>query len=55
MDNGRADWLYIAACLLVPGVWGIVSAWIFGKIDERRRAKKPPDDSSWTPPVDYSI
>lgn len=49
-------WLYVAACLAVPAVWGVVSAWLFGRIDARRRKAKGNDsDATLRPPVDYSI
>lgn len=52
MDSGWREWIYIAACLLVPAAWGVVSAHIFERIDRR---KKLADDAARRPPVDYSI
>ncbi|MBL4633395.1 MAG: hypothetical protein JKY56_05970 [Kofleriaceae bacterium] len=49
----KSGWLYIAACLLVPAAWGITSAWLFAKIDARRKPKT--SQSPAQPPVDYSI
>jgi hypothetical protein len=43
-------WLYIAACLIVPALWGAASAWLFSNLDRRR--KKVADER---PPIDYMI
>ncbi|MCP4448851.1 MAG: hypothetical protein GY811_26480 [Myxococcales bacterium] len=49
-------WLYVAACLAAPAISGVLSAWIFGRIDARRRkATGDPQDTILRPPVDYSI
>jgi hypothetical protein len=44
-------WLYVAACVVVPGVWGVAMYYAFGAIDRRRKRSVKSD----TPPVDYSI
>lgn len=46
-----SEWLYIAACVLGPGIWGVLMYLLFNAID-RRRKKRPPREG---PPVDYSI
>lgn len=33
------QWLYIAACVIVPATWGAVTAWLFSRLD-RRRARR---------------
>jgi hypothetical protein len=38
-SDGTARWLYVAACLLVPAIWGAGCAWLFGKLDARRMAR----------------
>ncbi len=43
-------WFYIAACVLVPALWGAVSAWLFSGLDRRRREKQRE-----RPPIDYMI
>jgi hypothetical protein len=46
------DWqqlAYLAACLVVPAAWGAFSAWLFSRIDARRRGSARPA------PVDYMI
>ncbi len=49
--NGDLDqWLYVAACVAVPAVWGVFTAWFFGRLDAKR-ANKGAD----RPPMDYSI
>lgn len=47
-------WLYLFACLAIPAVWGVASAWVFDRIDRRRGARggEPPPDR---PMVDYTI
>ena len=52
-SSGSTGWLYVAACLAVPALWGVASAWIFGKIDAKRKANQ--EEQAWRPPVDYSI
>ncbi len=42
-------WTYIAACVVIPAVWGAFVAHLFGRLDARRRTPKTP------PPVDYMI
>ena len=37
---------YIAACLVVPAIWGVIAAWLFRKADNKR---------SRGPDVDYII
>ncbi len=49
MDGGVNQWLYLAACLLVPAAWGVFSAWLFSRADR----KAAEDDRR--PPVDYVI
>ena len=44
------SWLYIAACVIVPALWGAVSAWLFSRLDRRRREQMPE-----RPPIDYMI
>ena len=31
-------WLYLGACIAIPAVWGVFSAWLFGRIDKRSAA-----------------
>jgi hypothetical protein len=45
-SDGTARWLYVAACLLVPAIWGASCAWIFGKLDQRRLARLTEQPSS---------
>ena len=52
-SDGSVGWLYVAACLLVPALWGACCAWIFGKLDARRLKKLA--DHPTTPPVKDSI
>jgi hypothetical protein len=44
-------WLFVAACVVVPGVWGVAMYYAFGLIERRRKHKSKSD----APPVDYSI
>ncbi len=39
-SEGTYRWLYIAACLLVPAIWGACCAWFFGRLDARRLANQ---------------
>jgi hypothetical protein len=41
---------YVAVCVLLPAAWGAIAAWLFGRLDRRRAARKPD-----RPPLDYSI
>jgi hypothetical protein len=43
-------WLYVAACVVGPALWGILMYFVFEVIDKRKR-RAPGDE----PPVDYSI
>lgn len=45
-SDGTARWLYVAACLLVPAIWGAGCAWLFGKLDQRRLARLAEQPSS---------
>ena len=47
------DWQrlgYVALCVALPAAWGAFAAWLFGRIDRRRKAKLPE-----RPPLDYTI
>ncbi len=48
-SDGTARWLYVAACLLVPAIWGAGCAWFFGKLDARRLARNAEQSSKSTP------
>lgn len=52
-SDGIDSWLYIAACLVVPALWGLITASFFGRLD--RRKKSAEERIARTPPVDYSI
>lgn len=43
-------WPYIAACILVPALWGAASAWLFSLVDRRRGERE-----RQRPPIDYMI
>lgn len=53
MDIDWGTWLYAAACVVVPALWGGVAAWIFGRIDRKRLAKSGTRREEAY--VDYSI
>ena len=44
--------LYVAACIVVPGVWGVFMFWAFGALERRRKRLERRDAP---PPIDYSI
>jgi len=46
-----STWVYVAACVVVPGVWGVAMYHVFGMIERRRKQRTKSD----APPVDYSI
>lgn len=55
-STASTGWLYVAACLAAPAVWGVISAWIFGRIDARRqKTAGVAAAEKQRPPVDYSI
>ena len=41
---------YVAACVLVPAAWGVLSVWLFRRLERRRAETSRP-----APPIDYSI
>jgi hypothetical protein len=43
------QWTYVAACLVVPALWGVVSSRLFIWLD-KRRAQAPKRT-----PLDYTI
>lgn len=48
------DWArlgYVAVCLFLPALWGALAAWLFGRLDRRRAARRLAD----RPPMDYTI
>ena len=45
-------WLYALACVVVPGVWGVIMFYVFNAVG-RRRAQREQRDRP--PPIDYSI
>ena len=53
MDIDWSLWAYVAACVAVPAAWGAACAWLFGRLDRRRRSSgAPPRERSF---IDYSI
>jgi hypothetical protein len=47
-----SGWLFAAACVVLPGAWGIAMYLVFRAYDKRRRKSA---GHSEPPPVDYSI
>jgi hypothetical protein len=46
-------WAYVAACVVVPAAWGAFAAWLFGRLDLRRKKTgSPPRERAF---IDYSI
>ncbi|MBK7579120.1 MAG: hypothetical protein IPI67_02850 [Myxococcales bacterium] len=45
-------WLYPLACVVLPGVWGVLMYFAFGAFERRRRTSVKKDA---LPPIDYSI
>jgi len=45
-------WLYAAACVAVPAVWGIIMYLAFNLVDRRHRDERPDAE---LPPIDYTI
>lgn len=45
-------WLYVAACVVIPGAWGVLAYFAFGAFERRRKHAARRDAR---PPVDYSI
>ncbi len=39
-STASTGWLYVAACLAAPALWGVVSAWLFSRLDKRRKEAK---------------
>lgn len=50
--TNMTGWLYVAACVLLPGAWGVFMYWAFSAFDRRRKQAARRDAR---PPVDYSI
>jgi hypothetical protein len=44
--------LYVAACVLVPALWGVLMFFVFGWWHKRRQGKAL---ENRPPPIDYSI
>lgn len=53
MDSTSTQWLYVAACLVIPALWGVCCAWLFAKFDTKRTSET--EEKALRPPVDYSI
>ena len=47
-----SDWLYVAACVVVPAAWGVLMYFVFGALRRRRQRETTRPEQ---PPVDYSI
>jgi hypothetical protein len=50
-SSGLAKIGYIAACILVPALWGAITAWLFTRRDKQREA----EELERRPPIDYVI
>jgi hypothetical protein len=50
---GRA--LYIAACLIVPFVWGLISYGVTRAIEKRRPPRPPADGKPRMPDLEYYL
>lgn len=53
MDSAWQLWGYVAACVVVPAAWGVLSAWVFQRLDRRKQSLE--NEAARRPPVDYSI
>ena len=47
--SGWKEWAYVGACVLVPILWGGLTAWLFTRGDGKR------DAAEQRPPIDYMI
>jgi hypothetical protein len=45
------EWLYVAACVLLPGAWGAFTAWLFARLDRRRKLREEQNRLT----IDYMI
>ncbi|HLU66128.1 MAG TPA: hypothetical protein VKZ63_07620 [Kofleriaceae bacterium] len=53
MDIDWSLWGYVVACVAAPAGWGALCAWLFARIDRRRRgAGKTERERAF---IDYSI
>jgi hypothetical protein len=41
----RDGW-YIAACLIIPAVWGLAASWVLDVVAARRAKHQPCDDDN---------
>jgi len=47
--EGWSKVAYVAACVVVPALWGAVTAWVFTRRDRRKA------EADRRPPIDYHI
>ncbi|MCA1596277.1 MAG: hypothetical protein LC772_07615 [Chloroflexi bacterium] len=36
---------YLAACILIPAVWGLIASWAYDWIASRRARRNPPSET----------
>ncbi|MGC4044638.1 MAG: hypothetical protein QM758_12660 [Armatimonas sp.] len=42
------DFVYVALCLLIPPLWGVIAARLFDTLAQRRKKPTtPPTDDEW--------
>ena len=39
---------YVAACIIIPALWGLLASHVYDRLDARRRAKSPDAQSDIT-------
>ncbi len=50
----RRDFIYVALCLILPALWGIISAQVFDRCQgwiAKKRVTVPPSDARLSPPL----
>ena len=55
----KQSWLYAAACVVVPVLWGLAMVWVTNRIERslfrRARGQKPGEAAPQPPPLEYHI
>jgi hypothetical protein len=46
--NNLMNPYYIAACILVPALWGLLASHLYDRLDARRRSKSPDSQNNIT-------
>lgn len=47
----ESTWAYVAICIVVPMAWGLLTEWVFGKVEGYLHSRRKPSPDRAQPQV----